>query len=49
VILRPTMITRYRDGVRTEIPIQPAQLRRFARELFGIDLGEAALLFEETQ
>jgi len=47
VILRPAAITRYRDGVRTEIPIESAQLRRFARELFGIDLGEAALLFEE--
>jgi N-hydroxyarylamine O-acetyltransferase len=48
VILRPTMITLYRDGVRTDTPIEPAQLRRFARELFGIELGEAALLFEET-
>jgi N-hydroxyarylamine O-acetyltransferase len=47
VVLRPRVITVYRDGVRTDTPIEPAQLRRFARELFGIELGEAALLFEE--
>jgi N-hydroxyarylamine O-acetyltransferase len=49
LVLRPKVITRYRDGVRTETPIEPAQLRRFARELFGIELGEAALLFEERE
>lgn len=48
LILRPKVITRYRDGVRTDTPIEPAQLRAFARELFGIDLGDDELLFEET-
>ena len=47
LILRPTVITRYVNGVRTDTPIEPAQIRRFARELFDVDLGDAALLFEE--
>lgn len=47
LILRPKLLTRYRNGVRTDTPIEPAQLRSFARELFGIDLGEERLLFEE--
>ena len=46
VILRTTMITRYRNGVRTDTPIDPKQVRRHARELFGIDLGDEPLLFE---
>lgn len=48
VILRPTVVTRYRNGVRTDTPIEPAQIRRYARELFGVELGDAQLLFEET-
>ena len=48
LILRPTVITRYRHGVRTDTPIQPGEIRRYARELFGVELGEAALLFEEA-
>lgn len=47
LILRPTVITRYRDGVRTDTPIERAEIRRFAKELFGVDLGDARLLFEE--
>jgi N-hydroxyarylamine O-acetyltransferase len=47
VILRPAVITRYRDGVRTDTPIEPGQLRRFARELFGVELGDEPLLFED--
>lgn len=47
LILRPAIITRYRNGVRTDTPIEPAQLRRYARELFRIELGDAPLLFEE--
>ena len=46
VILRPTMVTRYRDGVRTDTPIEPSQMRVCARELFGIELGDEPLLFE---
>jgi N-hydroxyarylamine O-acetyltransferase len=46
VILRTTMVTRYQNGVRTDTPIDPSQVRAYARELFGIDLGEAPLLFE---
>ena len=49
LILRPTVITRYRDGVRTDTPIEPADIRRFARELFNVDLGETPLLFEEDR
>jgi N-hydroxyarylamine O-acetyltransferase len=49
LILRPKVITRYRDGVRTDTPIEPARLRAFARELFGIDLGDDELLFEDTR
>lgn len=48
VILRPKVITRYRGGVRSDTPIEPSQLRQYARELFGIELGEDALLFEES-
>jgi N-hydroxyarylamine O-acetyltransferase len=48
VILRPKLITRYRNGVRADTPIEPAQVRHFARELFGIELGEEALLFEDA-
>jgi len=40
VILRPTVVTRYRDGVRTDTPIEPGEVRQLARELFGIELGE---------
>ena len=47
VILRPTVITRYRNGARTDTPIEPAQIRHYARELFGVDLGDDQLLFEE--
>ena len=46
IILRPTMITRYRNGERTDTPIDPSQVRAYARELFGIELGEERLLFE---
>ena len=46
LILRPTIITSYRNGVRTDTTIDPSQLRAKARELFGIELGEKPLLFE---
>lgn len=46
VILRPAVVTRYRDGIRSDEPIAPHQLRARARELFGIELGEGRLLFE---
>jgi N-hydroxyarylamine O-acetyltransferase len=50
LILRPTVLTRYRDGVRTETPIErAAQLRQLARELFQIDLADTPLLFEEAR
>ena len=49
LILRPKVITRYRDGVRTDTPIEPAQVRSLARELFGIDLGDDRLLFEDAE
>ena len=46
VILRPTMLTRYRSGVREDTPVQPSQLRKLARDIFGIDVGDGKLLFE---
>ena len=46
LILRPTVLTRYRGGVREDTPIDPTQLRKLARDLFGIELGEEPLLFE---
>lgn len=46
IILRPKVLTRYRDGVRTDTPVEPAQLRGLARDVFGIDLGDERLLFE---
>jgi len=48
VILRPTVVTRYRNGVRADTPIDRSQIRHFARELFGVDLGDTQLLFEEV-
>jgi N-hydroxyarylamine O-acetyltransferase len=48
VILRPKVVTRYRDGVRTDMNIEPVQVRAFARELFGIELGDEPLLFEDV-
>lgn len=47
LILRPRVVTRYRNGERTDTPIEPAQVRQLAKELFGIDLGEERLLFED--
>ena len=48
LILRPRVITRYRNGVRTDTPIEPEEVRRYARELFGIELSGEALLFEDA-
>jgi N-hydroxyarylamine O-acetyltransferase len=49
VILRPRVVTRYRDGMRIDTPIEPEDVRRLARELFAIDLGEEPLLFESLE
>jgi N-hydroxyarylamine O-acetyltransferase len=48
IILRPKVVTRYRNGARVDQPIEPSQLRALARELFAIDLGDSSLLFEES-
>ena len=48
IILRPTIVTRYRNGVRSDTAIEPSQVRSYARELFGIDLGDEPLLFERN-
>lgn len=47
IILRPKIVTRYRGGVRTDTPIEPSQIRQFARELFGVEVGDERLLFED--
>jgi N-hydroxyarylamine O-acetyltransferase len=47
-ILRPRVITRYRAGAREDVAIEPSELRARARELFGIELGDAPLLFEDV-
>ena len=49
LILRTTMLTRYRDGVRTDTPVEPSQLRTLARELFGVTLDDEPLLFEQYE
>jgi N-hydroxyarylamine O-acetyltransferase len=49
VILRPKVVTRYRNGVRTDVAIEPSQVRPYARELFGIELGEGRLRFEDAE
>ena len=49
VILRPTVVTRYREGVRTDTPIEPHQIRALAKDLFGIEVGEEPLLFEKSE
>jgi len=46
VILRSSMLTRYRDGWMTEEPIDRAQLPRVARELFGVELPDGPLVFD---
>ena len=46
IILRPAIVTRYRNGVRTDTPSQPEQIRRHAKELFDIEVGAEPLLFE---
>ena len=46
LILRPRVVTRYRDGIRTDTPIEPSDVRRLAQELFGIEIGDSALLYE---
>jgi N-hydroxyarylamine O-acetyltransferase len=48
LILRPKVITRYVNGVRSDTPIEPSEVRRYARELFGYELGEGPLLFESA-
>ncbi len=48
LILRPTVVTRYRDGVRTDTPVEPSQIRALALELFGVELGAGELLFEHA-
>ena len=47
LILRPTVVTRYRGGTREDTPITPAEVRSYALQLFGVDLGEAPLLYED--
>ena len=47
VILRPGVLTRYRNGERQDTPLQPGEVRTLVRELFGIDPGEEPLLYEQ--
>ena len=47
--LKNDAVTRYRDGRMTEEPIAPDQLRRTARDLFGIELSDGPLLFEKDR
>lgn len=46
LILRPAVVTRYREGLREDTVIDRSAIRSQARELFGIELGDAPLLFE---
>jgi N-hydroxyarylamine O-acetyltransferase len=45
-ILRSGVITRYVNGVLEESPIERADLRRHARDLFGIELPRDPLVFD---
>ena len=47
IILRSSVITRYRNGVRIDTPIEASEIRRYARELFGIEISDEPLLFEK--
>lgn len=47
LILRNTVLVRYRGGERQETPVVPEEVRRLAKELFGIDLGNEPLLYEK--
>ena len=47
VILRNTVLVRYRDGERRETPVDPGDVRRLALEIFGIDLGSEPMLYEQ--
>ena len=49
LILRTPVVTRFRDGVRTEEKIDRADIRATVRELFGVELGEEPLLFETLE
>jgi len=45
-ILRSGVVTRYVNGVLEELPIERADLRRHARELFGVELPHDPLVFD---
>jgi N-hydroxyarylamine O-acetyltransferase len=45
-ILRSGVVTRYVNGVLEESPIERADLRRHARELFGVELPHGPLVFD---
>jgi N-hydroxyarylamine O-acetyltransferase len=45
-ILRSGVVTRYVNGVLEESPIERADLRRHARELFGVELPHDPLVFD---
>ena len=48
VILRGDALTRYRDGVMTEEPVERDQLAGIARAEFGVDLPSGPFVFEEV-
>jgi len=48
IILRSDVLTRYRDGVMMEEPVERHQLARIAREEFGVELPSGPFVFEEV-
>jgi N-hydroxyarylamine O-acetyltransferase len=48
-LIRDNMVVRFRDGQTTEAPIARGQLRAIVRELFGIELPDAPLVFESDE
>ncbi|HEX7138348.1 MAG TPA: arylamine N-acetyltransferase [Vicinamibacterales bacterium] len=45
-ILRSTVVTKYVNGVLEESPIERADLRRHAQEIFGVELPHDPLVFD---
>ena len=48
-ILRTGTLVRFRDGVSTEEVVDPSRLRAVVKEVFGVDLPAAPLVFESNQ
>ena len=48
-VLRSEALVRFRDGLMSEEPVDRAQLRSTARDLFGVELPTTPLVFESDE